>query len=194
MRLRTALLATLAATVLPLTAACGTDEDTPTKPAATTEAGTDEAEDGAEGPAEEPAAQADGDLKVGQTHTYKDGLAVTVTAITGKVQLDEYSEPEPGHKPFKVELKMVNDSKAPVDLDAWGYAAEGATTGGMSGHVTLADEQMMTGRLAPGKEGVFNFGYSLAEEDGTEVVFTLTRMDEEADWSLDDPTWIGSIK
>lgn len=191
MRLRTAL------TALALTAAltaCGSDGDsTPDKPAPGATAPSDEAA-GNDTP-EEPEATADRDLAVGHTYTYKDGLEVTVTAIRAMkdADYDEYAERPKGATPFVVEWKLNNGSSQPVDLDAWGYNAKGATTGGETDMVSLADRKDMTGRLAPGNEAQFNFGYALAEEHGTEVLFTLTRMDDQADWSIDDPQWIGAI-
>ncbi|MEV8408200.1 hypothetical protein AB0R12_21010 [Streptomyces niveus] len=50
------------------------------------------------------------------------------------------------------------------------------------------------GRLAPAKTGTFTSEYALPKADGLDIVFTMTRMDENMSILAEDPHWTGSIK
>lgn len=194
-RLRTALAAAAAVALLPLTAACGDSEQGTAE-----RAGTEEQADAApadEEPAdEEPAKETE--LAVGDGFRYKDGVKVTVIKVS-KLRAADFGEydvkPEADQTGFRVSWDITNGSKKPIDLDAWGFDAEGATTGGTT--ETLFAEngaRMMGGRLAPAKSGTFTSEYALPKADGLDIVFTMTRMDESADLLAEDPHWTGSIK
>lgn len=53
---------------------------------------------------------------------------------------------------------------------------------------------MKGGRLAPAKTGTFTSEYALPKADGLDIVFTMTRMDENMNILAEDPHWTGSIK
>ncbi|MBJ6617943.1 MULTISPECIES: hypothetical protein [unclassified Streptomyces] len=140
------------------------------------------------------------ELAVGDTFAYTDGLKVKVDSITTITEWGEYdTEPEAGQTPFRVTWTITNGTKKPYDLDEFGYQAQGATTGGEteSLYVELGSKQM-TGRLAAGRSGTFTSEYSLAKTDGKDILFTMSRMDEQ--WLEDgsflgeDPHWTGTIK
>lgn len=194
-RLRTALAAAAAVALLPLTAACG-DSGQGTAERAGTEEQADAAPADEEPADEEPAKETE--LAVGDGFRYKDGVKVTVTKVS-KLRAADFGEydvkPEADQTGFRVSWDITNGSKKPIDLDAWGFDAEGATTGGTT--ETLFAEngsRMMGGRLAPAKSGTFTSEYALPKADGLDIVFTMTRMDESADLLAEDPHWTGSIK
>ncbi|MFC8869397.1 hypothetical protein ACFUAC_17350 [Streptomyces sp. NPDC057148] len=146
------------------------------------------------------AEQPDTELAVGDAFAYTDGLRVKVDSITTITKWGEYdTKPEAGQTPFRVTWTITNGTKKPYDLDQFGYQAQGATTGGEteSLYVEVGSKQM-TGRLAAGRSGTFTSEYSLAKTDGMDVLFTMTRMDEQ--WLEDgsflgeDPNWTGTIK
>lgn len=53
---------------------------------------------------------------------------------------------------------------------------------------------MKGGRLAPAETGTFTSEYALAKADGLDIVFTMTRMDENMNILAEDPHWTGSRK
>ncbi|MFC9750205.1 hypothetical protein [Streptomyces niveus] len=199
-RLRTALAAAAAVALLPLTAACGDTEQGTAERAATEK----QADDAPDEPAadeeqaadEEPAE--DTELAVGDGFRYKDGVKVTVTKVS-KLRAADFGEydvkPEADQTGFRVSWDITNGSKKPIDLDAWGFDAQGATTGGTTEPVFAENgSRLMGGRLAPAKTGTFTSEYALPKADGLDIVFTMTRMDENMNILAEDPHWTGSIK
>ncbi|MFJ9029799.1 hypothetical protein ACIRQP_14950 [Streptomyces sp. NPDC102274] len=195
-RIRTAILATTAAALLPLTAACSSSEQ------GTAERGVapQQSVTGDAAPAEEPIEEKapDTELAVGDGFRYKDGVLLAVTGINRLTAADfgEFDlKPGADKTGFRVSLDVTNNAKNPLDLDAWGVNAQGATTGGQTEFVSAEKgSRQMTGRLAPGKKGSFTFEYALAKKDGAEVVFTMTRVDDSVDLLAEDPHWTGTIK
>ncbi|MEV8413623.1 hypothetical protein AB0P45_08410 [Streptomyces niveus] len=199
-RLRTALAAATAVTLLPLTAACGDGEQGTAERAATEKRADDApkepAADEEQAADEEPAK--DTELAVGDGFRYKDGVKVTVTKVS-KLKATDFGEydvkPEADQTGFRVTWDITNGSKKPIDLDAWGFDAQGATTGGTTESVFAENgSRLMGGRLAPAKTGTFTSEYALPKADGLDIVFTMTRMDESVDILAEDPHWTGSIK
>ncbi|MEV8410915.1 hypothetical protein AB0R12_35655, partial [Streptomyces niveus] len=180
-RLRTALAAAAAVALLPLTAACGDTEQGTAERAATEK----QADDAPDEPAadeeqaadEEPAE--DTELAVGDGFRYKDGVKVTVTKVS-KLKAADFGEydvkPEADQTGFRVSWDITNGSKKPIDLDAWGFDAQGATTGGTTESLFAENgSRLMGGRLAPAKTGTFTSEYALPKADGLDIVFTMTR-------------------
>lgn len=200
-RLRTALATAAAVALLPLTAACGDSDQGTAERAATGEqadaAPADEDPAAEEDPAEETPAE-DTELAVGDGFRYKDGVKITVTKVSELRAADfgEYdTKPEADRTGFRVSWDITNGAKKPMDLDAWGFDAQGASTGGTTESISAENgARTMAGRLAPGKTGRFTAEYALAKSDGRDIVFTMTRMDESADILAEDPHWTGSIK
>lgn len=194
-RLRTVIAVTAAVVLLPLAAACSSGaQGTAERGVAPQQSTTEEAP--AEDPVEEKAP--DTELKVGDGFRYKDGVLLTVTGIS-KLTGGDFGEfdlkPGADKTGFRVLLDVTNGSKKPLDLDTWGYDAQGATTGGQTEFVSAEKgSKQMAGRLAPGKKGSFTFEYALAKSDGLDVVFTMTRMDESVDFLAEPPNWTGTIK
>ncbi|MFE5842540.1 hypothetical protein ACFQ7N_12940 [Streptomyces niveus] len=199
-RLRIALAAAAAVALLPLTAACGDTEQGTAERAATEK----QADDAPDEPAadeeqavdEEPAE--DTELAVGDGFRYKDGVKVTVTKVS-KLKAADFGEydvkPEADQTGFRVSWDITNGSKKPIDLDAWGFDAQGATTGGTTEPVFAENgSRLMGGRLAPAKTGTFTSEYALPKANGLDIVFTMTRMDENMNILAEDPHWTGSIK
>ncbi|MEV8398364.1 hypothetical protein [Streptomyces niveus] len=170
--------------IWPRAAACGDTEkqadDAPDEPAAD----------------EEPAE--DTELAVGDGFRYKDGAKVTVTKVSQLRAADfgEYDvKPEADQTGFRVSWDITNGSKKPIDLDAWGFDAQGATTGGTTESLFAENGfRLMGGRLAPAKTGTLTSEYALPKADGLDIVFTMTRMDENMNILDEDPHWTGSIK
>ncbi|MFF2938334.1 hypothetical protein ACFVSQ_00635 [Streptomyces niveus] len=199
-RLRTALAAAAAVALLPLTAACGDTEQGTAERAATEKQADDApdepASDEEQAADEEPAE--DTELAVGDGFRYKDGVKVTVTKVS-KLKAADFGEydvkPEADQTGFRVSWDITNGSKKPIDLDAWGFDAQGATTGGTTEPVFAENgSRLMGGRLAPAKTGTFTSEYALPKADGLDIVFTMTRMDENMNILAEDPHWTGSIK
>lgn len=201
-RLRTALAAAAAVALLPLTAACGDSEQGTAERAGTEEqadaapADDEPAAEEEQAADEEPAKETE--LAVGDGFRYKDGVKVTVTKVS-KLRAADFGEydvkPEADQTGFRVSWEIANGSKKPVDLDAWGFNAEGATTGGTTEPLFAENgSRMMGGRLAPAKSGTFTSEYALPKADGLDIVFTMTRMDEDMDILAEDPHWTGAIK
>ncbi|WP_282700061.1 hypothetical protein [Streptomyces sp. CC219B] len=150
--------------------------------------------------AEAAGEQPDTELTVGDTFAYTDGLKAKVDSIRTITKWGEYdTKPDADQTPFRVTFTITNGTKKPYDLDAFGYNAEGATTGGQTEFLYVeADSKQMTGRLAPGRSATFTAEYSLAKSDGNEVLFTMSRSDDEwlesGSFLGDDPNWTGTIK
>lgn len=216
---RSALIALVALTSLPLVAACGsTDQGTAERAASSGKSapahkGPDKADCAdpdlsqaewldqcaSDAPADDqPADEPDTELAVGDGFRYDDGVRISVTKIAELRNGDfgEYDE-KPGAKStgFRVTYSITNGTKKPLDLDSWGINAQGATTGGETEFISAQNgAKTMTGRLAPGKTAPFTGEYSLAKSDGRSVVVTVTRMDEGAEILAEDPHWTGPIK
>ncbi|MEV8354423.1 hypothetical protein ACFVTT_20665 [Streptomyces niveus] len=193
-RLRTALAAAAAVALLPLTAACGDTEQGTAERAATEK----QADDAPKEPAADEEPAEDTELAVGDGFRYKDGVKVTVTKVI-KLKAADFGEydvkPEADQTGFRVSWDITNGSKKPIDLDAWGFDAQGATTGGTTEPVFAENgSRLMGGRLAPAKTGTFTSEYALPKADGLDIVFTMTRMDENMNILAEDPHWTGSIK
>ncbi|EST32461.1 hypothetical protein [Streptomyces niveus] len=193
-RLRTALAAAAAVALLPLTAACGDTEQGTAERAATEK----QADDAPKEPAADEEPAEDTELAVGDGFRYKDGVKVTVTKVS-KLKAADFGEydvkPEADQTGFRVSWDIANGSKKPIDLDAWGFDAQGATTGGTTEPVFAENgSRLMGGRLAPAKTGTFTSEYALPKADGLDIVFTMTRMDENMNVLAEDPHWTGSIK
>ncbi|MFE9294317.1 hypothetical protein [Streptomyces niveus] len=193
-RLRTALAAAAAVALLPLTAACGDTEQGTAERAATEK----QADDAPKEPAADEEPAEDTELAVGDGFRYKDGVKVTVTKVS-KLKAADFGEydvkPEADQTGFRVSWDIANGSKKPIDLDAWGFDAQGATTGGTTEPVFAENgSRLMGGRLAPAKTGTFTSEYALPKADGLDIVFTMTRMDENMNILAEDPHWTGSIK
>ncbi|MFD4113981.1 hypothetical protein ACFWSJ_11045 [Streptomyces niveus] len=193
-RLRTAMAAAAAVALLPLTAACGDTEQGTAERAATEK----QADDAPKEPAADEEPAEDTELAVGDGFRYKDGVKVTVTKVS-KLKAADFGEydvkPEADQTGFRVSWDITNGSKKPIDLDAWGFDAQGATTGGTTEPVFAEKgSRLMGGRLAPAKTGTFTSEYALPKADGLDIVFTMTRMDENMNILAEDPHWTGSIK
>ncbi|MFD6992485.1 hypothetical protein [Streptomyces sp. NPDC059943] len=197
-RVRTILVAAPAAALLALAGACGDTEQGSAERAVGIEepAADTEAEPVEEEPAEDE--QPATELAVGDGFLYDDGVKFTVTKIeeVGTDQYGEYDDkPAAGETGFRVHWDIANGSKKPHDLDMWGISAQGATTGGETTYLTVEHgTRAMAGRLAPGRTGSYTGEYLLPKSDGREIVFTATRMDDEADVLAEDPNWTGTIK
>ncbi|MFD4766123.1 hypothetical protein [Streptomyces niveus] len=193
-RLRTALAAAAAVALLPLTAACGDTEQGTAERAGTEK----QADDAPEEPAADEEPAEDTELAVGDGFRYKDGVKVTVTKVR-KLRAADFGEydvkPEADQTGFRVSRDITNGSKKSIDLDAWGFDAQGATTGGTTESLFAENgSRLMGGRLAPARTGTFTSEYALPKADGLDIVFTMTRMDENMNILAEDPHWTGSIK
>ncbi|MFJ9034920.1 hypothetical protein ACIRQP_42305, partial [Streptomyces sp. NPDC102274] len=109
--------------------ACSSGQGTAERGVAAQQSAT--TEPSAEEPVEEETP--DTELEVGDGFRYKDGVLLTVTGINKLTAADfgEYdTKPTADQTAFRVLLDVTNGSKKPLDLDTWGMAAQGATTGG----------------------------------------------------------------
>lgn len=120
-------------------------------------------------------------------------MKVTVTKVS-KLRAADFGEydvkPEVDQTGFRVSWDITNGSKKPIDLDA-----RGATTGGTTESLFAENgSRLKGGRLAPAKTGTFTSEYALPKADGLDIVFTMTRMDENMNILAEDPHWTGSSK
>ncbi|MGW5129458.1 hypothetical protein ACWEQ7_36515 [Streptomyces sp. NPDC004069] len=144
--------------------------------------------------------QPDTELSVGDTFAYIDGIKVKVGSITTIKRYEEYDDrPKADQTAFRVTWTVTNSTQKPYDLDNLSTEAQGATTGGEVDTLYMeADAKAMTGRLAAGRSGTFTKEYAIAKADSDQIVFTMTRMDDEwlSDGSFlgEDPHWTGKIK
>jgi len=136
------------------------------------------------------------DLKFGQTFTWDDGVKVTVDSAKTITDFGEFDDrPEDGERLFRVNVTVDNGSRKPVDLEDFGVLVTGATNGGDAeiAFVEKGAKEMM-GRLAPGVKDTKNSDWSLAKEYGSQVLVTVSRMSEDADFFAEDPEWTGPIR
>ncbi|WP_158690670.1 hypothetical protein [Streptomyces sp. 142MFCol3.1] len=119
----------------------------------------------------------DTELAVGDTFAYEDGLRAKVTGINKITQFGEYGDrPEAGKTAFRVKFQVSNNTAKPYDLDSLSCSAEGCTTGGETGFITVEPgSKQDAGRLATGRTGAFTSEYSITMSDGTTIVFTVIR-------------------
>jgi hypothetical protein len=195
MRTRTTAAAFAAAALLALTACSSHDQGTAERATKSTATAKDTSKDDAKS-SDDAEKKPDTELSVGDGFRYNDGVKVTVTGVSKITKFGEFDEKPAANKtPFRVTWTVSNGTKKPLDLDSWGYNANGATSGGQADiFMVEAGSKMMTGRLAPGGSGTFTSEYALAKSDGMEIVFTMTRMDKSADILAEDPHWTGTIK
>ncbi|WP_413759623.1 hypothetical protein [Streptomyces sp. MMBL 11-3] len=197
--------AVLTALLLPLAAACG-DSDQGTAERAgdvkvdskTKDAKPVETEEAPAEPVEEETP--DTELAVGDTFRYTDGVEVTVDSINTITEFGTYDErPDAKDTAFRITWTVENGTGKPLDLDAWSFNPQGATTGGQTTFVYVEKgSKEMAGRLAPSRKGTYTGEYSLPRADGKEVVVEVSRMDDawmENDNAFgDEPNWTGAIK
>ena len=151
-------------------------------------------------PAADADDQPDTELAVGDTFAYTDGLKVKVDSIRTITRYGEYdTKPDADQTPFRVTFTITNGTKKPYDMDAFGYNAEGATTGGQTEFLYVEEgSKQAGGRLAVGRSATFTSEYSIAKSDGKEVLFTMSRSDdawlESGSFLGEDPNWTGTIK
>ncbi|MCM1972310.1 hypothetical protein [Streptomyces sp. G1] len=144
--------------------------------------------------------QPDTELAVGDTFAYTDGIKAKVDSISTITQYGEYDDkPDADQQAFRVTFTITNGTKKPYDLDNFSYDAQGATTGGQTESLYVeTGSKEIAGRLAPGRSGTFTSEYAIDKADGKEIVFTLSRMDDEwlesGKFLGEDPNWTGSIK
>lgn len=140
--------------------------------------------------------QADSELKVGETYTYSDDVAVTVDSITTISQYGEYDDkPSDGETAFRVNITIDNQSKRPVDLDDFAVLAEGATNGGeiIDMYIKTGSKQM-TGRVAAGVKTAKTAEYAIADKYGDKILVSLGRFNDAGEFDMDEPHWTGTIK
>ncbi|MGW6305158.1 hypothetical protein ACWFRQ_02210 [Streptomyces niveus] len=157
-----------------------------------------QADDAPDEPAADEEPADDTELAVGDGFRYKDGAKVTVTKVS-KLRVADFGEyevkPEADQTGFRVSWDITNGSKKSIDLDAWGFDAQGATTGGTTESLFAENgSRLMGGRLAPAKTGTLTSDYALPKADGLDIVFTMTRMNENMNILAEDPHRTGSIK
>lgn len=138
----------------------------------------------------------DTELAVGDTFAYNDGVKVTVVSIRRLTDFGEWDDhPKANQTGYRVTWTMRNGTKKPLDLDDWSETEQGATNGGEVTLLTVEKgSRTMTGRIAPGQSGTFTSESALDKTNGTKIVFTMTRMDDQADVLSEDPHWTGDIK
>ncbi|MET7765737.1 hypothetical protein ABZS71_28345 [Streptomyces sp. NPDC005393] len=136
------------------------------------------------------------ELKIGDTFRYHDGLKVTVTRIEKVTTFAEYdTRPDSAQTAFRINIKFDNQSKKPIDLDDFSVNAQGATKGGDAELTTWEiGSKEITGRLAPGVSDTKNSDGVLDKQYGTQVLVTVTRMNEDTDLLAEDPHWTGPIQ
>ena len=197
MRARTAA-ATVAALLLPLTAACGdsgSDDPAPATTAASSPAAdTDETEpdDGQENDGQDNGTE----LKVGQSYTFENGPTVTVDSIKTVTEFSEFDlRPKSGEQAFRVNVTFDNTKGTkPINLDEFSLMVVGATNGGdAKGTYFEAGKKEITGRIAPGQKDTKNHDYTLEKQYGKDVVVTVTWAGDE-DFMDEPPTWAGTIQ
>lgn len=190
-RIRTAAALAALAAAFTLTA-CGTDTSQGTAERGETPDGQQADTEKADTTGDQP----DTELAVGDGFVYDDGVKITVTKISEITEYGQYDQrPTADQTAFRVHWDIENGRKKFLDLDAWGYNAQGATKGG-DADMWFAEpgRKEMAGRLAAGKSGSYTSDYALDKSNGTKIVFTMTRIDEELNLLAEDPTWTGDIK
>ncbi|WP_190232961.1 hypothetical protein [Streptomyces avicenniae] len=136
---------------------------------------------------------ASSELAVGETHTWDDGISMTVASLTEVTaeSLGDLVEVTEGHTPFRAEVTVVNDSEVPIELDLFQPFVVGATTGGEADGLHLAEGyEPFGGRLAPGETKEFSPAFSIdTAEYGTELTVQVWYGTETAG----PPSWTGSL-
>ncbi|MCE7079612.1 hypothetical protein LZF96_05340 [Streptomyces sp. ST2-7A] len=143
---------------------------------------------------EEHADQSGADLPLGDTHTWDDGVALTITDVTEipADRIGEYDYVSEGQTPFTVTLTVVNDSGNPVDLDDFYISVQGITTGGSAESVYLDGSEILEGRLATGQTREHEEHFSLdTDKYGQDIVIEGNRLS--ALMGPDSPTWIATL-
>lgn len=136
------------------------------------------------------------ELAVGDTFAYNDGVKVTIVSIRRLTAFGQWDDrPDANQTGYRVTWTVLNGTKKPLDMDQWSETEQGATNGGDVTLLTVdKGSRSMTGRIAPGQTGTFTSESALAKANGTKIVITMTRMDEQADLLAEDPHWTGTIK
>ncbi len=157
--------------------------------------GMEDALDGGAAGGDNPDQEAATELKVGDTYTYGDGLAVTVDSIQKLTEFGEYGDkPSADETAFRVSVTIDNGTKKPFDLDETFMNAEGATNGGQVNFIYVEKgSKPITGRVAPGVKTTKTSEFSIADQYGDKVLVTFTRMGSDADPFAEDPAWTGDI-
>lgn len=208
MRIRTYTAAAAIAAALPLIAACGsqgTAERADSKPAAADKNKVDCGQDSNLSQAEWMKHCADDagnekapdtELKLGDTFKYKDGVKVTVTRIAKFTAFEEYGDTaEPDQTPFRIDIKIENGSRKPLNLDEFMVNGQGATKGGDAEFTAWTEDiKDVTGRLAPGQSDTKNSDGVLDKKYGTQMVVTIGRYSESVDPLAAEPNWTGPIR
>ncbi|MFI9463772.1 hypothetical protein [Streptomyces xiamenensis] len=189
----TAALALAAAVLLAGCSSSSDDSISDTPPASgsdtNAEAGTEPADDNAQ-----PDGAADGDLSPGDTHTWDDGVSLTVGQLTEYTPTAEDAPFVPeGETPFIAPLTIANGSAEPVDIADLAITADGITTGGMLTGVYFADvTDLPGGRVAPGAETTITLAWTIDEAaHGRDVAIAALRVTETMPAAT--PTWSGTI-
>ncbi|WP_432051815.1 hypothetical protein [Streptomyces xiamenensis] len=191
---RAAALALAAAVLLAGCSSSSDDSTSDTPPASgsdtSTEAGTEPAEDDAA----QPDGAADGDLSPGDTHTWDDGVSLTVGQLTEYTPTAEDAPFVPeGETPFIAPLTIANGSAEPVDIADLAITADGITTGGMlTGAYFDGVTDLPGGRVAPGAETTITLAWTIDEAaHGRDVAIAALRVTETM--LAETPTWSGTI-
>lgn len=185
------------ALLLALTAGCTADDDGNDTQQSEQPAGNDDQQQQEQQApdSEEPSdTAADGDLTLGDTHTWDDGITLTINAATelDPADLGEFSFVPDGETPFTVGVTIVNGSDAPLDLAQIVIGAEGATTGGtIMPMVWDGVTELLDGRLAPGETKEYRAGYTInTDAYGRDIILEGWRSTDLLD---DAPTWAATI-
>ncbi|MBT2445092.1 DUF4190 and DUF4352 domain-containing protein [Streptomyces sp. ISL-36] len=125
-------------------------------------ASTAPAEPGAGAPDDEPTEAGPATLTFGATHTYEDGVKVTVSKPRPYTPDEFAAGHDKGNHAFQVTITIVNGSKKAIDIttalpdarDAEGAQAEQIFDGSGA-------SEPFTGTLLPGKQAKSSFAYSL---------------------------------
>ncbi|WP_405542461.1 hypothetical protein OG478_12355 [Streptomyces phaeochromogenes] len=132
-------------------------------------------------------------LKFGESYTWPDGLKVTV--VEAKVFTDygpDFESAEPGETDFRVKLKLENGSKAAVPLDDLSLIIDGATNGGQAASTSFENgSEPLEGRLAAGRSVTKTDDNVLETKYGKKIVVTVQRSSENFD--LEFPEFEGEI-
>ncbi|MFD4415483.1 hypothetical protein ACFWOX_39090 [Streptomyces sp. NPDC058467] len=133
-------------------------------------------------------------LTFGESHTWPDGLKVTVVdAKTWTTFTDaDFATDDPKTTEFRVRLKLTNTGKQPVKLDELSTIIEGATNGGEADTTEFQTGLApLEGRLAPGVTTVKTNDNSLDTKYGKKIIVTVQRSSDNLD--LDFPEFSGDI-
>ncbi|WP_158920574.1 hypothetical protein [Streptomyces sp. NBRC 109706] len=179
-----------AATLLALTG-CSSDDAGDAPPAGQSE----QAQEGQPTDSEEARdTTALGDLVPGDAHDWGDGITTTITSAheIGPTDLPEGYTVDDGLTAFWINMTLVNDSDAPLDLSDIGTRVEGTTTGGSATPAWVPDvSASLQGELAPGHQMEHREIYAMdLDRYGRDIAITINR------WQLaehEPPVWRGTI-